>query len=82
MTQNKSFKSLLIKGLRLFYCLLFDTKQKIILFYAHVLKLTNKRKAIMKARYNSSVKTPAGWRHVEIEADVMKISEKRVEIIS
>lgn len=35
----------------------------------------------MKARYNSSVKTPAGWRGVEIVATVEKISDKRVKVL-
>lgn len=36
----------------------------------------------MKARYNSSVKTPAGWRGVEIVATVEKISDKRVKVLA
>ena len=35
----------------------------------------------MKAIYNSSVQTAAGWRSVEILADVEKISDKRVKIV-
>lgn len=34
----------------------------------------------MKATYRSSVLTPAGWRSVDVEADVKKISEKRVQV--
>ena len=36
----------------------------------------------MKIQYTSSVKTPAGWRSVEIIADALKLSEKRCEILS
>ena len=36
----------------------------------------------MKAIYNSSVQTAAGWRSVEILADVEKISDKRVKVLA
>jgi len=36
----------------------------------------------MQAQYNVSVKTPAGWRSVSVLSNVLKISEKRVEILS
>lgn len=35
----------------------------------------------MLIEYNSSVFTPAGWRHVTILALVEKISEKRVKVV-
>ena len=35
----------------------------------------------MIIKYNSSVFTPAGWRHEEITARVVKISDKRAEVL-
>lgn len=35
----------------------------------------------MKIKYNASVLTPAGFRGVEMEAIVEKISEKRVKVV-
>jgi len=35
----------------------------------------------MLINYNTSVFTPAGWRHVTITAQVEKISEKRAKVV-